>query len=233
MSLSVEARHCGLVYVIRCHGRIVAGEELAVLESAIKRAMPEFPRVVLQLGEVTRVDSTGIGLLVRYLAHTRNRSGDLRLADTPPYLAELLRLTKLANVFSVYPSEEQAIVSFLKQPAASDPDEKPVGPLVLFVDRSPDLCAFVRALLRNHGYAVLSTCLVNDAKLLILGTTFDYVVLGPDTSPASSDKAAEVLRPLAHSAQLVQLPGDFKYDDPERAGAQLLRMMERAAPASA
>ena len=44
---------------------------------------------MVQAGEVTRVDSTGMGLLVRFLSHARNRGGDLRLAAPPPFLVEL------------------------------------------------------------------------------------------------------------------------------------------------
>ncbi len=47
MSLSVDARHCGTVYVIRCTGRIVAGEEVGVLEASINRGLREFLRFVL------------------------------------------------------------------------------------------------------------------------------------------------------------------------------------------
>ena len=70
---------------------------------------------------MTRVDSTGMGLLVRFLSHTRNRGGDLRLAAPPPFLDNLLRLTKLTTIFRIYDSEDEAIVSFLKEPAVSNP----------------------------------------------------------------------------------------------------------------
>src|SRR5208337_4087713 len=119
MSLSVDARHCGAVYVIRCTGRIVAGEEVGVLEASISRGLREFLRFALHLGDVSRVDSTGLGLLVRFLSHTRNRGGDFRLAAVPQFLSDLLRLTKLAGIFRVYDSEDQAIVSFLKEPKAA------------------------------------------------------------------------------------------------------------------
>src|SRR3974390_2375469 len=105
MSLSVDARHCGAVYVIRCAGRIVAGEEVAVLETSISRGLREFVRCVLNAAEVTRVDRTGLGLLVRFLSHTRNRNGDFRLAAPPPFLRSLLQHTKLASIFRVYDSE--------------------------------------------------------------------------------------------------------------------------------
>ncbi len=169
MSLSLESRHCGRVFVIKCAGRIVTGEEITILEACISRGLLESRRIVLHLGEVTRVDSTGMGLLVRFLSHTRNRGGDLRLAAPPLFLDNLLRLTKLTTIFRIYDSEDEAIVSFLKESAVSYPAGTHAGPLVLFVDQSPDLCAFVRTLLQHHGYEVLSTCRLHDAKTLLDG----------------------------------------------------------------
>ena len=229
MSLSVDARHCGAVYVIRCTGRIVAGEEVGVLEASISRGLREFLRFVLHLGDVSRVDSTGLGLLVRFLSHTRNRGGDFRLAAPPAFLSNLLQVTKLAGIFRVYDSEEEAIVSFLKEPKAATPGDASVGPMVLFVDQSPDLCAFVRALLHHHGYEVLSTCRVHDARMLLTAAKFDYIVLGPDCSNLPSDNVVASLKSLAPAAATVLLEGGFKYEDPEQSGLDLLRKLQGAA----
>jgi len=228
MSLAIDARHCGTVYVIRCTGRIVAGEELGVMEAAINRGLREFRRFVIDVAEVDRVDSTGLGLLVRFLSHTRNRGGDLRLAAPQPFLADLLRITKLATIFRRYDSEEQAILSFLKEPLVSDSETSVAGPLVLFVDRSADLCAFVRALLRNRGYEVLTTCRTRDAKLLLTATKFDYLVLGPECSPTGSESAVDDLKSAALAVYLVQLGPDFRHEDPERASAKLVGMLQAA-----
>jgi len=229
MSLSVNARHCGTVYVVRGNGRIVAGEEAGVLEAAINRGLREFVRVVVNVGDVSRVDSTGMGLLVRFLSHTRNRGGDVRLAASPPFLNKLLQLTRLDRIFSLYDSEDEAIISFLKEPKAANTADASVGPMVLFVDQSPDLCAFVRVLLHRHGYQALSTCRVHDAKTLLTATKFDYIVLGPDTSHLPSDNVATILRSLAPTAAIVPLQGEFKHADPERAGLDLLRAIQGAA----
>ena len=121
MSLSLDSRYCGRVFVVKCAGRIVTGEEIIVLEACINRGLLESSRIVVQAGEVTRVDSTGMGLLVRFLSHSRNRGGDLRLAAPPAFLVNLLQLTKLTTIFRIYDSEEEAIVSFLKDPALSHP----------------------------------------------------------------------------------------------------------------
>jgi anti-anti-sigma factor len=226
MSLSLDSRHCGRVFVIKCAGRIVTGEEITILEACINRGLLESTRIVVQTGEVSRVDSTGMGLLVRFLSHTRNRGGDLRLAAPPPFFSDLLRLTKLATLFRIYESEDEAIVSFLKEPALPNPAGAHAGPLVLFVDQSPDLCAFVRTLLQHHGYEVLSTCRMHDAKTLLSAAKVDYIVLGPDSSSLPSDNVAASLQSLAPKASTVLLQTDFKHGDAEQAGLELLRLMQ-------
>jgi anti-sigma B factor antagonist len=233
MSLSVDARHCGTVYVIRCNGRIVAGEESNTLAAALTRGLREFRRLVIDLGEVRQLDSSGIGLLVRNLSHTRSRGGDLRLSTAPPFIANVLQATRLTTVFKVYGSEDEAIVSFLKEPCVTGDETLPLGPGVLFVDRSPDVCAFVRVLLNNNGYAVLSSCRTGDARLLLLSGRFDYLVLGPDCSQGENAIAVDTLKSLAASASILQLSSGFNYEDPERAGAELLRLLKSTKTATA
>jgi anti-sigma B factor antagonist len=226
MSLSLDSRHCGRVFVIKCVGRIVTGEEAAILEACMNRGLLESTRIVVQTSDVTRVDSTGMGLLVRFLSHTRNRGGDLRLAAPAQLLSNLLQLTKLATIFRIYDSEDEAIVSFLKEPAIPSAAGDRTGPSVLFVDQSPDLCAFVRTLLQRHGYQVLSTCRMHDAKTLLSAGKVDYIVLGPDSSSLPADSAAASLKSLAPKAATVLLQKDFKHGDAEHAGLELLRLMQ-------
>jgi anti-anti-sigma factor len=228
MPLSLDCRHCGAVYVVRCIGRIVTGEECSVLEAAIQRGLLESGRLAVNVAEVTRVDSTGMGLLVRFVSHTRSRGGDLRLAGPQPFFTTLLQLTKLSTIFRVYDSEEAAIVSFLKEPAFRTSDTKSAGPLVLFLDESPDLCAFVRTLLNGHGYEVLSTCRLYDARTLLKAAKVDYVVLGPDSSQLPHDNVVASLKSLAPEATTVLLGAGFKLGDPEHAGFELLQKMRPA-----
>jgi anti-anti-sigma factor len=226
MSLSLDCRACGKVYVIKSIGRIVTGEEATTLQAAMNRAVMEFRHVVLDISEVTRIDSSGMGLLVRFLSHVRSRGGDLRLAAPQPFFRRLLEMTKLSSIFRVYDSDEQAIVSFLKEPQELHPTPKGVGPLVLFVDQSPDLCAFVRTLLDHQGYVVVSTCRMRDAKILLTASEVAYIVLGPDCSELPSDNVADSLKLLAPKAMTVKLERGFELGDPEHAGAELLRRMQ-------
>jgi anti-sigma B factor antagonist len=222
MSLSLDSRYVGSVYVVRCAGRIVYGEESKLLDEALQRGLREFTRLVLNVGDVNRIDSAGMGLLVRYLWHTRNRKGDLRLASPSPVVTSLLQVTKLATVFNVYPDEESAIVSFLREGVHAPSQAENTGPRILFLDPSPDTCAFVRTLLSHHGYRVLSTGLVGDAKILLSASTVDVIVLGPDTGAMASPATLEVLHKIAPAAKAVVLEREFKSRSAEQAGIDLL-----------
>jgi anti-sigma B factor antagonist len=226
MSLALESRHCGSVYVVRCVGRIGTGQESALLEEAMKRGLREFSRLVLNVSEVNYVDSSGMGLIVRFLWHARTRGGDLRLAGPPPFITKLLDMTRLSAVFRIYPDEEAAIVSFLKEGATSPADSANTGPRVLFLDPSPDTCAFVRELLTRHGYRVLSTGLMGDAKILLNASTVDVIVLGPDSGTLSSSATLGVLQQLAPSARTVVLEREFKSRSADEAGIALLERIQ-------
>jgi len=118
MLLSLKSRFVGNVYVIECVGRIVLGEEVKALEAALEFAEREFTQIVLNLAEVNRLDSIAMGLLVRYAERLGKRGGGLRLAAPPPFVTNLLNMTKLSPMLPGYPSEEEAIVSFLKGSSA-------------------------------------------------------------------------------------------------------------------
>ena len=135
-------------------------------------------------------------------------------------------MTKLSSIFRVYDSDEQAIVSFLKEPLELHPVPKGVGPLVLFVDQSPDLCAFVRTLLDHQGYVVVSTCRMRDARILLSASDVAYIVLGPDCCELPSDNVVDSLKLLAPKAVTVKLERGFELGDPERASQELLRKMQ-------
>ena len=226
MSLALESRHCGSVYIVRCAGRIIAGQESALLEEALKRGLREFNRIVVNVSDVNYLDSSGMGLVVRFLWHARTRGGDLRLAGPTPFVVKLLEITKLSAVFSIYPDEETAIISFLKEGASTPAESTNTGPRVLFLDPSPDTCAFVRAVLTRHGYRVLSTGLMGDAKILLTASNVDVIVLGPDCGALSSPTTVKVLQQLAPKAKTVVLESEFKSRAADEAGTALLERLQ-------
>ncbi len=228
MLLSLKSRFVGNVYVIECVGRVVLGEEVKALESALEKATREFTRIVLNLAEVSRLDSIAMGLLVRYAERLGKQGGGLRLAAPPAFVINILNMTKLSGMLPSYPTEEEAIVSFLKQ-ISEDEAQQRRGPRVLVFDESADLCVFVRTVLMGQGFDVRSTCSFRDAKILLRVDGVDYIVVGPSTPRLSAETVVQSLTALSPKANVMQLAADFKIRDAQEATDALLQMFGRGA----
>lgn len=225
MSLEIEERFCGNVFIVQCTGRIVLGEELNVLESVFERVIREFHRIVVNVAGVTRLDSSGMGLLVRYAANLRKRNGDLRLAAPTKHITEALEITLLNTMLPASATEQEAVVSFLSLPSTTATHGQP-GRRVLVVDRSPDLGAFVRAVLTQHGYDVHSASLVSDAKVLLQVHPIDSILVGPGTPQMPAEKVLAALRDLAPKATALELTKEFRSFDAHQAAEVLLEMFQ-------
>jgi len=226
MPLQIEQRFLGNVFILHCAGRIVLGEEVNFLEATLQNVTREFQRIVLNVADVTRVDSSGVGLIVRYVANLRKRGGDLRLACPPHFITEILEITLLSTVVDTYAVEQDAILSFLRLPWAPGEGDYP-GHHVLVVDRSPDLGAFVRAVLGRRGYDVRSASLVSDAKILLQVQPVEYILVGPGTPQLPASQVLESLKILAPQAVALQLTPDFRTLDAGQAAEFLLEMFQQ------
>lgn len=218
MSLKVELRRTGNVTVFQCEGPIVSGPEAESLEKALESELAEgSKRLVLEITAVPRVDSVGLGLLVRLLLRARKNAGDLKLAAPPVFVTNLLHATRLAMLFEVFPSARDAVMSYQHLPKAR----------VIFFDRSSDICALVQMLLQANGYDVLSTLFINDAKTLLKSGKTDFFILGPNTSDAELGDASAAISAAADNAPavVIRLNKDFQQLDAERAGTALLQLM--------
>ena len=223
MLLTLKSRFVGNVYVIECVGRIVLGEEVKALEAAMEFAEREFTQIVLNLSEVNRLDSIAMGLLVRYAERLGKQGGGLRLAAPPAFVTNLLNMTRLSDMLPGYPTEEEAIVSFLQEGSEGEAQERR-GPRVLVFDESADMCVFVRTVLVGHGYDVRSTCSFRDAKILLRVDGMDYIVVGPSTPRLSAETVVQSLTALSPKANVLQLAADFKIRDAREATDALLQM---------
>ena len=117
LKLNVRALNDGIA-VVDCAGRIVFGEETAELRDRVKTLISEGARVVLNLAEVTYIDSGGLGTLVALYTTARNTGASIKLARLTQRVGDLLQVTKLLTVFEVYDTEEEAVESFRKGVAA-------------------------------------------------------------------------------------------------------------------
>jgi len=221
--LTLKSRFVGNVYVIRCTGSIVLGEEAKALGALLEERTPEFSRYVLNLEGLTRLDSIGVGLLVRYVDRFSRRGGGIRLAAAPEFVTRLLELTMLTDILPQYPTEEEAIRSFLRQGAAQAREGKR-GPRVLLFDPDADLCIFVRSVLNGRGFDVHSTCLFYDARIWLEVDGTEYILVGPGAAELTQGTAAQSLQALSPRARLLELDAEFERRDAGEATEQLLRL---------
>ncbi len=109
MNLKIETRVADGVTIVSCHGRIMFGEEATSLRETLKKVLRH---IVLNLAGVTYVDSGGLGTLVGVYSSARAGGADIKLTGLGQRLRDVLQITKLATVFEVYDSEQQAIAAF-------------------------------------------------------------------------------------------------------------------------
>jgi anti-sigma B factor antagonist len=117
MSLGIQTQISGDVFIVRCDGRIVFGDEGAALRERVGHMLSGSPRVVVNLEGVDYVDSGGLGILVGLSVSARNRGGELKLVSPTERVSDLLRRTRLDAIISVYGNEEEAVAAFRKQAA--------------------------------------------------------------------------------------------------------------------
>lgn len=227
MPLHVDTRFLGNVGILECRGQIVIGQELKQLEAAVQMAGRDVNRLVLVVEKVDRLDSTGLGLIVRSADAFRKRGGDLRLADAPQFITHLLTVTKLDSLLKGYASEEEAILSFLRQPFVEKAPEQP-GRRVLVIDRSPEVGAFIRAVLTQHGFQVKTASLVSDARMLLMFQQVDYILFGPATPDSAVQAGSASLRPVAPNAVPLSLNSEFATCDACQAAEVLLGLFRSA-----
>jgi anti-sigma B factor antagonist len=115
MQLKLTKRTVDGILVITCSGRLVFGEESALLRDEVKQAVQEgSKRIVLNLGEVSYIDSGGLGTLVALHTTAHNAGGTIKLANLTKRVGDLLQVTKLLTVFDVHNSEYDALEAFRK-----------------------------------------------------------------------------------------------------------------------
>jgi anti-sigma B factor antagonist len=111
MNLKIEKRQVGGIAVVSCQGRIMFGEEANALRDFLKQTLTETRRMVLNLSGVTYIDSGGLGTLVGGYSSARAAGAEIKLTGLGPRLHDVLQITKLATVFQVLDSEEEALAA--------------------------------------------------------------------------------------------------------------------------
>ncbi len=111
--MKIDTRTVGDVQILDCAGKITLGEGTMAIRNAVREVLKNGgKKIVLNLSEVNYIDSSGIGELVSTYTTVTNQSGQLKLLNLTKKIQELLQITKLLTVFSVYDNEQKAISSF-------------------------------------------------------------------------------------------------------------------------
>lgn len=116
MSMKANNRQVDGVTVVDMSGRITLGEGSVILRDTIRDLIGKGQKnILLNLGDVTYIDSSGIGELVSAFTAVRREGGELKLLKLTKKVHDLLQITKLYTVFDIKDDETAAIKSFAKQ----------------------------------------------------------------------------------------------------------------------
>jgi anti-sigma B factor antagonist len=118
MQLRLSTRSIDGILIVDCAGRIVFGEESAILRDTVRKLIKENSKIVLNLGGISYIDSGGLGTLVSLYTTAQNAGGSVKLANLTQRVGDLLQVTKLVTIFEVFDSEDKAVQSFRKGAAA-------------------------------------------------------------------------------------------------------------------
>jgi anti-sigma B factor antagonist len=115
MSLKSSTRQVDGITILDLSGRITLGEGSVILRDVIREILGKGEKkILLNLGDVTYIDSSGIGELVSAFTAVRKEGGELKLLNLTKKVHDLLQITKLYTVFDVKDDEAAAISSYTK-----------------------------------------------------------------------------------------------------------------------
>jgi len=115
VSMKATIRQVDSVVVVDISGRITLGEGCTQLRELIRDQLAKGnKRILLNLADVSYIDSSGIGELVSAYTAVSNQGGQLKLLNLTKKVHDLLQITKLYTVFDIHDDEAKAIASFQK-----------------------------------------------------------------------------------------------------------------------
>jgi anti-sigma B factor antagonist len=220
MELSLQNQKFDDVVVVRCQGRIVVGAEITSLQQELEKLTVLTKKVVLHVGEVTFIDSVGLGALVRQFGTLRAKGGDLKLCQVSPFLLQVLQVTNLLRVFPMHASEAEAIQAFSKGKQFQEETFESSKTRIVCIDPSHDLLAYLSALLKRTGYEAITTRNPSDALLFIRVTRPQVLICGPGMQ--ANEPAMKGFAEAKPKVQILHLPSDFSTGEAGQAGMDLV-----------
>jgi len=117
MSLKINIRETAEATILDMSGRLTLGEALGDFRDSIREALAgDRKNILLNLSEVSYIDSSGLGQLIGSYATVTDRGGQLKLFNLQKKVTDLLQITKLLTIFETFDNEAQALASFAKSP---------------------------------------------------------------------------------------------------------------------
>jgi anti-sigma B factor antagonist len=111
--MKAYSRQLGGITIVDLTGRITLGEGSVVLRDTVKELSAQgHKQILLNLANVTYIDSSGLGELISAFTSVRNAGGDVKLLNLTKRVHDLLQITKLYTVFDVWDNEAAAIGAF-------------------------------------------------------------------------------------------------------------------------
>jgi anti-sigma B factor antagonist len=116
MTMKMTERQIGDVTILDMSGRIVLGEETALLRNTVRDVLARGKKnILLNLGEVPYIDSSGIGELVSSFLAVRREGGDAKLLNLTKRVHGIVQIVKLETIFEVFDDETAALQTFRTQ----------------------------------------------------------------------------------------------------------------------
>lgn len=111
--LDIEVRTQAQVKIIKLRGRLLLGEPTDKFSETLSDLIAAGEaRFVLDLEEVPMIDSSGIGLLVRFLTTIKQKGGSMKLLNPSKFTIQTLKLVRVLNIFEVYDDVQTAVASY-------------------------------------------------------------------------------------------------------------------------
>ena len=110
--MKIDVRKRDDVTILDIKGKITIGGDLALREAIHQAVNDGAKKIVVNLREVTTIDSSGVGELVSSYTTVTNKGARLKLVNLPPKVQDVLTITQLITVFDVYDTEDEAVRSF-------------------------------------------------------------------------------------------------------------------------
>jgi anti-sigma B factor antagonist len=111
--VEIDVRTQGQVKILKLRGKLNLGPALDRTSATMKDLLDAGEsRFVLDLQDVAMIDSSGIGLLVRWLTSAKQRGGSLKLLNPSKFALQTLKLVRVLSLFEVFEDQQLAVGSF-------------------------------------------------------------------------------------------------------------------------